>query len=49
MPTMVRISEKAKKVAYKILGVPANIASKKTPKQIEIDRDLQMYETRLAK
>lgn len=49
MPTMIRMSDKAKKIAYKILGVPANIASKKTPKQKEIDRDLQIYETRLAK
>lgn len=46
---MLRISDKAKKVAYKILGVPANIASKKTPKQEKIDEELRQFETRLTK
>ena len=49
MPTMPRMTAKAKKIAYKILGVPGNIASKKTEKQIKIDQNLLLYETRLAK
>lgn len=49
MPIMLRTSDKAKKVAYKILGEPANIASKKTPKEIKIDQRLVQYETRLNK
>ncbi len=44
MPGMMRIPGVAKKIAYKILGVPANIAFKPTPKQVEIDRKLMYQE-----
>ena len=41
--TMPRPYGKAKKIAYKILGVPANIAAKPTKKQKIIDKHL-LYE-----
>ena len=48
MPGMPRISGKPKKIAYKILGVPFNIASKKTTEQRYIDnRILAMNAYRL--
>lgn len=40
MPVMIRPAGKAKKIAYKILGVPGAIQDKKTAKQKEIDRRL---------
>lgn len=45
MPGMPRIPGKAKKIAFKILGVPANIASKKTPEQKNVDRRIIFDET----
>lgn len=40
MPMMLRPKGKAKKVAYAILGVPDNIANRKTKK--ERDRDIKL-------
>ncbi len=42
---MPRIPGKGKKLAYKILGVPANIASKKTKVQKRINKRLLFEET----
>lgn len=44
MPAMPRISGKAKKIAYNILGVPANM-QKVSPKQKKIDKRLLFEET----
>lgn len=49
MPSMIRPRGKAKKIAYKILGRPANMTSKETPKQKKVDRLLDIQETRLIK
>lgn len=45
MPAMPRSNKKATKIVYKILGVPAPMASKKTPKQIKINSRLVAEET----
>jgi hypothetical protein len=45
MPAMLRPSKKARKIAYKILGVPANIAYKPNAEQREINRRLIFEET----
>lgn len=46
MPAMRRMPGKATKIAYKILGVPANIKySKKNPKEQAIDKRLTFVET----
>jgi len=42
MPVMLRPNGKAKKIAYAILGKPANM-NKRTPKERELDRRL-LYE-----
>ncbi len=45
MPAMIRPEGKAKKIAYAILGVPANMRDKKNPKQIREDKELVFQET----
>lgn len=45
MPAMLRISGKAMKIAYKILGVPANVKFKRTPEQERINKRLLFEET----
>ena len=45
MPAMPRLKNKTTKIAYKILGVPDNIAHKKTPQEKEISRKLRYEET----
>ena len=45
MPAMLRIPGKATKIAYKILGVPANMYYKPTREQQEINRRLIFEET----
>ena len=45
MPTMIRIPGKAKKIAYKILGVPANIASKRDAVDKKINKRLIFEES----
>lgn len=45
MPVMLRPPGKAKKIAYKILGVPANIQSKRDKEQKRINRRLIFEET----
>jgi len=45
MPAMPRIPGKGKQVAYKILGVPPNLKSKKTPQKKNINRRLVFEET----
>lgn len=45
MPSMPRMPGKGAKIAYKILGKPANIAEKKTKEQREINRRLWFEET----
>jgi len=42
MPAMPRPKGKPKKIAYKILGVPANIQDKKSPTQKRIYHRLQV-------
>ena len=49
MPAMPRIPGKATKIAYKILGVPANIAYKPSKKEKEINRRLIYEETDRAR
>lgn len=45
MPAMPRISNKATKIAYKILGVPANMESKKTKRKRKLEERLTAEET----
>lgn len=45
MPAMPRIKNKSTKIAYKILGVPSNIAHKKTPEEKNINHKLRYEET----
>lgn len=45
MPGMPRIPGKAKKIAHKILGVPANIASQRSEKEQKVDKRLIFEET----
>lgn len=45
MPATVRPDNKARKIAWAILGEPANLASKKTRHQRELDRRLLREET----
>jgi hypothetical protein len=45
MPAMPRMSNKATKIAYKILGIPANVQSKKTKKQKKLEEALTAEET----
>lgn len=45
MPCMPRIPGKATKIAFKILGVPANLQSKRTPEQQRINQRLVFEET----
>jgi hypothetical protein len=45
MPSMLRIPGKARKIAYSLLGVPANIRSKKSKREKEINRQLIFQET----
>jgi hypothetical protein len=42
---MYRLDAKNTKIAYKVLGVPANIAFKKNKEQREIDKKLIADET----
>ena len=45
MPGMPRPEGKAKKIAYAILGVPDNIAAKRSTKQKKQDQSLVFQET----
>lgn len=45
MPVMPRMNKKAKKIAYKILGTPANIRHKPTPQEVYVNRRLLYEET----
>jgi hypothetical protein len=45
MPTMIRIPGKPKKIAYKILGVPANIEHKRSSTDKKINKRLIFEET----
>lgn len=45
MPSMPRIPGKPTKIAYKILGVPANIAFKRTKEEKAINKRLIYEET----
>lgn len=45
MPAMPRVKSYATKVAYKVLGVPANIVFKRSKRQEKIDRQLNAQET----
>ncbi len=42
---MLRIRGKATKIAYKVLGKPANLKDNKTPKERQIDKRLVFDET----
>ncbi len=45
MPAAPRIKGKAAKIAFSILGVPANLKAKKSAAQQELDRRLAAQET----
>lgn len=45
MPCMVRPMGKAKKIAFKILGIPANMREYPTKKDTRIERQLLFEET----
>lgn len=45
MPAMVRPEGKARKIAYSILGVPANMQDKKSPLKSREDKELVFQET----
>ena len=45
MPMMLRINPKATKIAYKIMGVPANLRKPRSPEEKEIDRRLIVENT----
>lgn len=49
MPAAPRPKNKATKIAYAIMGVPANMKSKPTPTQIKIDHRLRFEETTRAR
>jgi hypothetical protein len=49
MPVMIRKPGLISKIAYSILGKPANMQSKKTQKQLEVDRQLAYQQTSRAK
>jgi len=45
MPSMPRMKGKSTKIAYSVLGIPANMLFKKTGAQKKIDRRLVFEET----
>ncbi len=45
MPAMIRGNKKAQKIAYDILGTPANIKDKKSAFQKEIDKRIVYQST----
>jgi len=45
MPGVPRVKGKATQIAWKILGVPLNMQSKKTPNQKKISKRLTFEET----
>ncbi len=45
MPAMPRVPGKSTKIAYKLLGVPANIAFKRSKTQKKVNRRLVFEET----
>lgn len=45
MPAMIRPEGKAKKIAYSVLGVPANMRDKKKPNKTREDKELVFQET----
>lgn len=45
MPAMPRALSKATKVAYKIMGIPANIAHKRTQAEKKVNKRLLFEET----
>lgn len=49
MSVMPRPQTKAKKIAYKILGVPQNIAFKRSPMQKYVNKRLMFEETARVK
>lgn len=49
MPIMIRPNKKATKIAFKILGVPANLAYKRSPEERKIDKKLLFEATALVR
>lgn len=49
MPAAPRPSKKATKIFFNILGVPANMNSKKSKKQKEIERSLMAQQTTMVR
>ncbi len=45
MPIMLRPSTKARKIAYKILGIPQNMVAKTTPQKKRVAKQLIFEET----
>jgi len=49
MPVMPRMSGKARKIAYKILGKPANMENVKSKKKSKLNKRLTFEETQQVK
>ena len=49
MPGMPRINKKSTDIAFKILGVPPNMATKPTKKQYGVDQQVGRYDARLVR
>lgn len=49
MPAAPRVKDKSTKIAYKVMGVPANIKHKRNKKEREINRRLLYEETYRAR
>ncbi|HZW61474.1 MAG TPA: hypothetical protein VFF04_04585 [Candidatus Babeliales bacterium] len=49
MPGMPRIPGKGKKIAYKILGIPINMQTKRTRKEQKVNQRLIFEETQRAR
>ena len=49
MPAMLRLPGKGKKIAWNILGKPANMQSKKTAEQDKLDKEIYHQEASRVK
>ena len=49
MPGMPRVNKKTTDIAFKIIGVPANLATKKSAKKKKVDQALAQSDIRLSR
>jgi hypothetical protein len=49
MPSAPRVKNKATKIAYKVMGIPVNIAFKRSKKEREVNRRLNYEESYRAR